>query len=61
MAYKHGDYTLYSKEVNLKGGRTQTIYYFAKGKPKSGSPSEKPEGMVVGINKRTGLPFLKKA
>ena len=60
MAYKHGNYTLHSKDVKLKGGRNQTIFFFAKGKPKSGSPAEKPGNMTVGVNKRTGLPYLKK-
>ena len=60
MAYKHGEYTLYSREVTLKGGRNQRIYYFCKGTPKSGDPYDLPDGYEVGINKRTGLPYLKK-
>jgi hypothetical protein len=46
--------------VKLKGGRTQTIYFFSKRTPKSGKPCEKPANMTVGVNKRTGLPYLKK-
>ena len=61
MAYTHGEYTLYNKTVTLKGGRKQTIYFFAKNKPKSGTPCDKPAGYTVGINKRTTLPYLKKA
>lgn len=53
-------YTLYSREVKLKGGNKRPIYYFSKHKPKSGSPSPKPEGYHVGVNEETGLPFLKK-
>ena len=60
MVYTHGDYTLHSKDVELKGGRIQTIYFFAKRKPKSGTPCDKPDNMTVGVNKRTGLPYLKK-
>jgi len=59
MAYKHGEYTLHTRNVTLRGGRKQDIYYFCKGKPKSGTPCEKPAGKVVGVNKRTGLPYLK--
>lgn len=59
MAYKHGDYTLHNMKVNLRGGREQTIYFFSKKKPKSGSPCDKPDNKVVGVNKRTGLPYLK--
>jgi len=46
--------------VKLKGGRNQTIYFFSKKKPKSGTPCDKPNNMSVGVNKRTGLPYLKK-
>jgi len=59
-AMKHKEYTLYTKNVTLNGGRKQDIYYFCKGKPKSGTPSAKPSGYSVGENARTGLPYLKK-
>jgi len=61
MVYKEGEYTLHKKDVKLRGGRIQTIYFFSKAKPKSGTPCDKPAGYTVGINKRTGLPYLKKA
>jgi hypothetical protein len=60
MAYVHDGWTLYSRDVTLKGGRIQTIYFFSKRIPKSGTPCDLPEGYSVGINKRTGLPYLKK-
>jgi len=60
MAYKQGEYTLYSREVTLRGGRIQRIYYFSKKIPKSGEPYDLPDGYEVGVNKRTGLPYLKK-
>ncbi len=60
MAYVHEGWTLYTREVELKGGRMQTIYFFSKRTPKSGRPCDKPDNMVVGVNKRTGLPYLKK-
>lgn len=57
-----GSYVLHNKEVELKGGRTQTIYFFTKSgnTPKSGAPCDKPDEYNVGINKRTGLPYLTK-
>jgi len=61
MAFKQGEYTLHTKEVTLKGGRKQNIYFFAKSKPISGTPCDKPDGYNVGINKKSGLPYLKKA
>ncbi len=61
MAYQMDGYTLHKREVTLKGGRTQTIYFFAKKEPKSGEPCDMPDGYVVGKNPKTGLPYLKKA
>jgi hypothetical protein len=60
MVFEYEGWTLYTRDVNLKGGRTQTIYFFSKRTPKSGTPCDKPDNMTVGVNKRTGLPYLKK-
>ena len=60
MAFEYNGYTLHKKDVTLRGGRIQTIYFFSKGTPKSGTPCEKPAGYKVGVNKRTSLPYLKK-
>lgn len=62
MVYEHEGYMLHSRAVELKGGRTQTIYFFAKkgNTPKSGAPCEKPAEYNVKQNARTGLPYLTK-
>jgi hypothetical protein len=60
MAYTYQGWTLYTRDVKLKGGRMQTIYFFSKRTPKSGRPCDMPNGYIVGVNKRTGLPYLKK-
>jgi len=60
MAFTHEGWTLYTRDVKLKGGRNQTIYFFSKRTPKSGTPCDKPANYSVGVNKRTGLPYLKK-
>lgn len=65
MAYSHTNsrgttYFLHSKEVTLKGGRKQVIYYFAK-EAKAGAIDSLPAGYQVVENQRTGLPILKKA
>ncbi len=52
-------YYLHSKDVTLKGGRQQTIYFFA-GEVKPGALDALPAGRVVIENDRTGLPMLKK-
>lgn len=64
MAYNHKNskgqtYILHSKDVILRGGRNQTIYYFAR-EEKKGALDAVPAGYLVVENKRTGLPMLKK-
>ncbi|MEK6976256.1 MAG: hypothetical protein AABY18_07940 [Candidatus Thermoplasmatota archaeon] len=59
--FKFNGYTLHKKDVKLANGNgNRTIYFFSKKKPKSGKPCAKPAGYHVGVNERTGLPFLKK-
>jgi YHS domain-containing protein len=52
-------YFLHSKEVTLRGGRQQVIYYFA-GAENENAIDDLPSGYVVMENSRTGLPMLKK-
>lgn len=59
MVYKQDGFTLFKKDVKLKGGREQTIYFFSKKLPKSGDPCELPEGKEVVVNPTTHLPFLR--
>ncbi len=53
-------YYLHSKSVTLRGGRQQTIYFFAQD-VRDGSLDSVPAGYMVMENPRTGLPMLKKA
>lgn len=65
MAYtvkskKSGEtYYLHSRDVTLRGGRKQTIYFFAR-QEKEGVLDDLPSGYKVVENSRTGLPMLKK-
>ena len=52
-------YYLHSREQELKGGRTVTLYYFA-GDARENAIDALPAGYVVAENTRTGLPLLKK-
>ncbi|MDA1004786.1 MAG: hypothetical protein O3B31_15790 [Chloroflexi bacterium] len=54
-------YYLHTKEVTLKGGRQQRIYYFAKAEKPGEGLDSLPVGFQVSENTRTGLPMLKKA
>ncbi len=51
-------YYLHAKEVTLKNGRKQTIYYFAKD-IREGALSELPEGKEVFETERTKMPVLR--
>jgi hypothetical protein len=62
MGYSHTNakgkkYFLNSKDVNLKGGRQQTIYYFSK--DERSSACDLPAGKQVVESPKTGLPFVK--
>ncbi|MCX7972914.1 MAG: hypothetical protein N3B16_00230 [Candidatus Aminicenantes bacterium] len=52
-------YYLHSREVSLKGGRKQTIYYFAR-EIRPGALDALPEGFKVVETPKTGMPILKK-
>ncbi len=64
MAFSHVNskgqtYYLHMRDVTLKGGRVQRIYFFGR-EVKDGAIDALPEGYIVVENPRTGLPILKK-
>lgn len=54
---KGATYYLHGKDVTLRGGRSQRIYFFSKNQT-DGAIDEVPAGFVVMESKRTGLPIL---
>ena len=66
MAYEHTNskgvtYYLHKKEVTLRGGKPQTIYFFTKtAEGGKGTPCDLPEDRVVNENPRNGFLTLKK-
>lgn len=52
-------YYLHTKEVTLKNGRVQRIYYFARD-IRDGALDAVPEGYEVMETKRTNMPVLKR-
>ena len=62
MPFKHDNWTLYTREVILKGGRKQKIYFFSKRTPKSGTPCDMPEGYRIKETKTkgSGMPYITK-
>jgi hypothetical protein len=51
-------YYLHSKDVKLRGGKMQKIFFFSK---VSAGSIDMPNGYKVIESKRTGLPLLKKS
>jgi hypothetical protein len=52
-------YYLHSREVTLRGGKKQTIYYFARD-IRPGALEAVPVGYQVVETAKTGMPILKK-
>jgi YHS domain-containing protein len=64
MAYKHTNskgvtYYLNSKDVTLRGGKVQKIYYFSKDE-RPEAVNELPEGMTVTENAKNGFLTVKR-
>jgi hypothetical protein len=57
---KSQTYYLHTREVKLKNGRTQRIYFFARD-VRDGALEAVPAGYKVVETTRTGMPVLKKA
>ena len=53
-------YILHKKEIKTKFGKIRDFYFFSKTVRTTGVPCKKPEDFIVKINKRTGIPYLKK-
>jgi len=66
MAYKHTNskgvtYYLYKSEVTLRGGKPQTIYFFAKTDNNAkGTATDLPEDREVRENPRNGFLTISK-
>lgn len=66
MAYSHTNskgvtYYLHTKEVTLRGGKLQRIYYFAKDVRPGEAVDSLPDGYQVVENPRNGFLTLKRA
>jgi len=54
MVFKKDEYTLYQNKKHPH------LRYFSKKKSSKGKPIDVPTGYNVKVNKKTGLPYLKK-
>jgi hypothetical protein len=55
----HG-YTLYRHVSHKERGKKTTLHFFSKEKPEVGDPISLPAGYRIAVNKKTGVPYLKK-
>ncbi len=53
-------YTLYKRESRSDDRKKTTIHFFSKEKPENGQQTQLPEGYLIAVNKKTGIPYLKK-
>ena len=60
QGFRHEDYTLYEKEMELKSGGKRIVRFFSKGEPEQSKPIKLPKGYEVKENKKTGVPYLRK-
>ncbi|MEX0895813.1 MAG: hypothetical protein WDZ94_02645 [Patescibacteria group bacterium] len=58
---KGQDYFLHTKEVTLKNGKIQRIYFFARDERPDSALAAVPAGYEVMETKRTSMPVLKKS
>ena len=58
--HKGVTYYLNSKEVTLRGGKKQRIYYFSKDLRPDTAVDELPAGMEVNVNQRNGFMTIKR-
>jgi hypothetical protein len=58
--FERNGYTLYAREQRVRGEKFQTVYFFTKRKPVVGKPVDVPEGYLVAIERKTGIPYLRK-
>jgi hypothetical protein len=58
LPFTHGEYTLYTAEVEAPAGVRRRLWFFAKKRPRSAVPAAKPAGFHVAVDPR-GAPFLR--
>lgn len=58
--FQYGDYTLYQKTITINDKDKRTIHFFAKEAPETGNPTDLPGGYEVKINRKTGVPYIRR-
>ena len=60
QSFRHGEYTLYRKEIETRSGEQRIVHFFSRTIPDEGEPVQLPPGYEVKDNIKTGIPYLKK-
>lgn len=60
MVFERNGYTLYAREQKVRGEKVQTVYFFSKRKPIVGATVDVPGGYLVVVEKKSGIPYLRK-
>ncbi len=58
--FRYDDFTLYEKTIEGPSGKVRTVRFFSKAEPEGAEPIELPKGYEVKVNKKTGVPYLKR-
>jgi len=58
--YKYNGYRLYKKNIVIDDEDKRTIHFFAKEPPETGEPAYLPKDYEVKINRKTGVPYIRK-
>ncbi|HMA83062.1 MAG TPA: hypothetical protein VKP59_02415 [Candidatus Thermoplasmatota archaeon] len=58
--FNYNDYTLFQKTIKINDKEKRTIHFFAKEPPETGVPAELPKDYEVKINRKTGVPYIRK-
>ena len=58
--FKYGDYVLYQKKIKIDKDVERKIHFFSKVEPDDGVSVKLPEGYIVKVNKKTGVPYLRR-
>ena len=58
--FQYKGYTLYQKEMDLGNNKKRIIHFFSKDVPDDSTPSPLPKDYEVRVNKKTGVPYIRK-
>jgi hypothetical protein len=58
--FHYKGYTLYQKQMDLGNNKKRVIHFFSKDEPEDSTPSPLPKDYEVRVNKKNGVPYIRK-